>query len=208
MKLNYCLLTLPVSMLMAFSPAIADMTKRAPVQSQEIQRISAKSNQLELFGLPLKGASREQLRQALKQNGMRAKREENNYWIDLYDPKGVLDGATRFSVGYVSRTGQFAFAEYSFEAFMDTGLVEKVINLVASKYGRPTSLKGNYGLGSVNAKWIMGQGMQIEVSRGWPDTTTFMRFIDSNAYQQMQSEIDSEKNAQTQKRAKEQSKAF
>lgn len=91
---------------------------------------------------------------------------------------------------------------------MDTQLVGKVINMVAIKYGRPSSQNGNYGLGEMTAKWNMGQGMLIEVSRGWPDTTTYLKFIDSSANKQMSAEIDAEKNAQATQKAKSQSKAF
>lgn len=55
------------------------------------------------------------------------------------------------------------------------------------------------------ARLVQNGNIQIEVSRGRTDTTACMRFIDLNAYQQMQSETDTEKNAQEQKRAKEQS---
>jgi len=91
---------------------------------------------------------------------------------------------------------------------MDTQLVGKVINMVSTKYGRPSSQNGNYGLGPVTARWSVEQGMQIEVSRGWPDTTTLLKFIDSSAYNQMRSEIDSEKNTQEHQKAKSQSNAF
>jgi len=163
---------------------------------------------LELFGVALKGATRDQLRQAFKQNGLRATREDKNYWVDTYDAQGVLEGASKFRVGYVAASDKFAFAEYTFSTFMDTQLVGKVINMVTTKYGRPSSQNGDYRLGPVTAKWNMSQGMQIEVSRGWPDTTTFLRFTDSFAYAQMRAEIDSEENAQATQKAKNQSKAF
>lgn len=167
-----------------------------------------KDQQLELFGTSLKSATRDQLRQAFKQNGLKATREDNNYWVDTYNAQGVLDGASTFQAGYVAATGKFAFTEYTFSGFMDTQLVGKVINMVQTKYGRPSSQSGNYGLGPVTAKWRMGQGMQIEVSRGWPDTTTFLKFIDSPAYKQMQAEIDSENKAQERQKAMSQNKAF
>lgn len=170
--------------------------------------IAADQKLLELFGVTLKGANRNQLRQALKQNDLRVKREDYAYWVDTYDAQGILEGASDFQAGYVSATGKFAYAQYTFPSFMDTQLVGKVINMVAIKYGRPSSQNGNYGLGEVTAKWNMGQGMLIEVSRGWPDTTTYLKFIDSSANKQMSAEIDAEKNAQATQKAKSQSKAF
>lgn len=169
---------------------------------------AAEPKPLELFGVVLKGATRDQLRQTFKQNGLRATREENNYWADTYDAQGVLDGASDFQAGYVAATGKFAYARYTFSGFMNTQLVGKVINMVTTKYGRPSSQNGSYGLGEVTAKWNMGQGMQIEVSRGWPDTTTYLSFTDSAAYNQMRAEIDAEKKAQATQQVKAQSKAF
>ncbi|HET8871168.1 MAG TPA: hypothetical protein VFM48_12010 [Aquabacterium sp.] len=170
--------------------------------------MAAAPKPLELFGVSLKGATRSQLRQAFKQNGLRATREENRYWVDTYDAQGVLDGASDFAAGYVSASDKFAYAQYTFSTFMDTELVTKVINMVATKYGRPSSQSGSYGLGPVTARWNMSQGMQIEVSRGWPDTTTYLRFIDSAAYSQMRAEIDAEEKAQSTQKAKSQSNAF
>lgn len=169
---------------------------------------AAEPKSLELFGTSLKAASRDQLRLVFKQNGLKATREEKNYWVDNYSAQGVLEGASEFQAGYVSATDKFAFAQYTFPAFMDTKLVGNVINMVSTKYGRPTSQSGNYGLGEVSAKWNMGQGMQIEVSRGWPDTTTYLVFKDVSAYSQMRAEIDTEKKAQETQKAKAQSKAF
>jgi len=169
---------------------------------------AAEQKALELFGVPLKGATRDQLREAFKQNGLRATREENNYWADTYNAQGVLDGASDFQAGYVAATGKFAYARYTFPGFMNTQLVGKVINMVVTKYGRPSSENGSYGLGEVTAKWNMGQGMQVEVSRGWPDTTTYLSFTDSGAYKQMLAEIDAEKKAQAAQQVKAQSKAF
>jgi hypothetical protein len=167
-----------------------------------------KVKQVELFGVSLKSADREQLRQLFKQNGMQPTREDKNYWVDTYNAQGVLEGASEFKAGYVAATDKFAFAEYTFSGFMDTELVGKVINMVSTKYGRPSSKNGSNGLGPVTAKWSVGQGMQIEVSRGWPDTTTFLTFVDSAANKQMKAEIESVKNAQEGQKAKSQSKAF
>jgi len=165
-------------------------------------------NRLELFGVSLKGATRDELRVAFKQNGLKATREEDRYWVDTYAAEGVLEGANEFSAWYVAATGKFAYAEYSFPGFVDTQLVGKVIEMVSTKYGRPTSQRGDYRLGEVIAKWSMGQDMQIVVSRGWPDTTTTLRFIDLPAERQMNTEISSETNRQKVQKAKSQSNAF
>jgi TPR repeat protein len=169
---------------------------------------NGQKKRLELFGQNLKGATRDQLRGIFKQNGLQATREEDSYWVDTYQAEGVLEGANEFHAGYVAASGKFAFAEYTFPGFMDLQLVGKVIDMVSTKYGRPSSQKGNYGLGKVEANWNMGQEMQVVVSRGWPDTTTTLQFIDLSAQRQMKAEIDFMEKSQATQKAKSQSNAF
>lgn len=171
------------------------------------QQKSAGKN-LELFGVTVKNAPRQQLRDAFKQNGLVSNREDDRYWVDIYDASAALDGAKELKAGYVAASGQFAFAEYSLPSFMDTAQVGKVINMVAAKYGRPSSQSGSYGLGEVTAKWNMGQSMQIVVERGWPNTSTYLRFVDTGAHAQMQAEINAQKQKDTQEKARSQSRAF
>lgn len=162
----------------------------------------------ELFGVSLKGATRASMRPALVAGGLKAKREDDRYWVDVYDATGVLESASEFMAGYVAATGGFAYAEYTFPAFMDTELVGKVIARVVSKYGRPTRRSGNEDLGPVSATWDLGQNMQIEVSRGWPDTTTRLRYSDTTNYRVMRAEIAKLEAENESQKAKAQSKAF
>lgn len=167
-----------------------------------------KGQQLELFGVPLKSATRDQLRQAFKQNGMLVIREDKNNWVDAYDARKVLEGSSEFIAGYVDATDRFAFAAYIFFAFKDTQLVGKVIDMVSLTYGAPTSQSGSYNMGPVSAEWDMGQGMGVMVCRGWPDTTTALIYRDAAAYRQMRAEMASEQGAQEPEGAKSQEKVF
>ena len=168
----------------------------------------ATMRQLELFGIPLKRAARSTLRQALSQAGAQPKRVEDGYWVDLYNPQGILDEATELAVGYVGASSEFAFARYTFQSSMDTDLVRRIIKLVSTKYGAPAKQSGNYGLGDVQATWHFADGMRIEVTRGWPDTTTTLMYLDSKAYNQMEAEINAQKEETHQGRARIQRKAF
>lgn len=163
---------------------------------------------LELFGTTLQGASRTQLRDVFKKSGLRAVRVDDRHWVDIYHADGVLEGASDFSAGYVAKTNQFAFAEYKFEGFMQVDLVKKVAQMVRTKYGPPTSRSGDPGLGQVKYKWDFPRGMYIEVSRGWPDTTTYLTYVDKAAYNQLRAEEAAEKQIQDKAKAKAQSSAF
>jgi IS605 OrfB family transposase len=127
---------------------------------------------------------------------------------DLYDASGTLKEAKELSVGYVAKTGRFAYAEYKFESFMDTDQVRRVIEMVGTKYGKPSSFRGSYGLGNVSAQWNLPGGINLEVRRGWPSTTTYLTYSHSANYAAMRQEIQAQEKRQQQQEAQRQSKAF
>jgi hypothetical protein len=163
---------------------------------------------LELFGMKLKGATRDQLRQALQIGGLQPIRVDDRYWVDTYNPTSVLDGASAFSAGYTYKNNIFAYAEYTFDGFMDTTLVTKVANMVSNKYGRAVSHSGSDALGDVTYQWNFPQGMSIRVVRGWPDTTTYLTFLDQTTYAQMQAEQKNNQQSIEKAQANAQSRAF
>jgi hypothetical protein len=164
--------------------------------------------QLELFGVPLRGASRTALREALARDQPRPTRLDDSYWVDLYDPNGVLAGATKLSIGYVHATGAFAFAEYELPSSLDTQQVARVIRMVSTKYGAPARRDGRDDLGPVTATWRFPNQMLLEVRRGWPDTTTYVKFSDEAAWRQLNDEIADERSAREADAARTQSRAF
>lgn len=189
--------------------ALVTALASAPAQAQQAKAArTAKAPPLELFGTPLKGAERSRLRAALREGGMRATREEDRYWVDLYDASAVLEGASQFAVGYVFATGRFAYARYTFRGFMDTELVAKVADMVIHKYGQPARREGSAGLGNVKYQWNLPEGMRIEVTRGWPDTTTYLSYIDGKAYAAMTAEQEANQKEADQEKARAQSHAF
>lgn len=163
---------------------------------------------LALFGTPLKGAARSDLRQVLIKAGLSAQRVDDHYFCDEYGVNGQLKGASRLTVCYTENDDRFASAEYTFPAFMDTQLVQRVIDTVASKYGRPGSVDGSIGLGNVTARWSMPQGMEIKVWRGWPETTTYLDLVDRSADQKMKAQMRADKDAALQKQAHKDANAF
>ncbi|MGR2913464.1 hypothetical protein [Acidithiobacillus ferrivorans] len=84
-----------------------------------------------------------------------------------------LQGASKFLVEY-DKHNRFAFAEYKFPSFNDTGQVHNIITMVEYKYGQPSSIIGDIKHGPVVARWKEDGGMEVKVWRGWPITTTYM----------------------------------
>ena len=161
----------------------------------------------QLFNVELKGATRDQIRSALQNTNVKVVREDNNYWIDKYNSNAVLEGTTELNFGYTSN-GKFAYAEYKFPVFMDSGKILEVANFVSSKYGKPSQRSGNPSLGEASFTWNFKNSISITAYRGWPDTTTYLNFKDKINYSKMNTEIEAEQKRQLQQKVQQQGSAF
>lgn len=157
---------------------------------------------LQLFGTPLKGMPRAKLRDVFKKGGLRATREEDQYWIDMYDPNGVLEGATVFQAGYVMATGRFAFARYTFPDTMDRRAANGLLRMMQVKYGQPTAQEGELHLGRMVVEWNLRGGMVIRLFSDWPVTTSYLVFEDPTARAAMRSEMAQEDLRRDRRRAR------
>ncbi len=163
---------------------------------------------LALFGVALKGATRQELRPVLLKAGLTPIRVSDQYFCDTYTVHGQLHGASELDVCYREDDNHFAEATYKFPAFMDTTLVRKVVSTVESKYGRPGSFNGSYDLGPVHAAWAQPQGMRIQVSRGWPDTTVYLSLEDRANDAAMHAQMHRDQSQRQQQQAAHDSNAF
>lgn len=150
---------------------------------------------VELFGVSIKDATRDNFRQAVKNGGLKATREDNDYWYDNYAVSGVIPGASEFTVGYTMKQGKFAHAMYTFPSFIDVGQVKQVIDLVSKTYGKPNRVEGHYAAGEVKATWNLDGKTQLVVSRGWPVTTTYLQYINKAEKKLMEQEIKAHQSA-------------
>ena len=73
------------------------MVAAAQPKSPQPQSQAKPPAQLELFGVQLKSATREQLREVFEAGGLQPVRVEDKYWVDTYSAAGVLDGASASS---------------------------------------------------------------------------------------------------------------
>ncbi len=162
---------------------------------------------LMLFGASLKNATRSSLEASLQKAGLSAIQVGAQWWFDVYQVSGQLPGADKLSVGYTANN-QFAIAEYEFPSFMDMGQVEKIITMTQDKYGPPGRQSGSPNLGNVTAIWNEGNGMQIRVWRGWPQTTTYLDLVDVSNYSKMKQQMQVQKEKEEAKQAQSHSNAF
>ena len=150
---------------------------------------------IEMYGVRLSTATREAMRQALRAHGLKPVREDARYWVDVYDAKGLIRGASQFYLGYTAATKKLAFAEYAFNSFMDSRHTQQIVDMVASKYGPPAETVGQLEMGAFTARWRMAEGMQIQVVREWPETSTYLKFINPSVDLEMKAELDQETTA-------------
>jgi TPR repeat protein len=172
---------------------------------QEMSACQKKANTL-IFGEALNCTSKKSLRQALKTGGLKVMREDDGYWYDNYDSSEALEGSSELSVAYIN--DKFARASYEFNASMDTGKVVEVRNMIASKYGKPSSSSGNTSVGEVRYIWKLKDGIKVEVSRGWPNTSVTLAYIHPVNFAAMEAEQKRQEQAEEAEKNGKQNKAF
>ena len=166
-----------------------------------------KKAKTQLFNVNLKCANRNTLMAAVKQAGANVKREDKGKWGDKYFTSKILKGSSELSIDYTV-DDFFAQAKYTFPSRMDAAQVSKIKSFVANKYGKPDTTKGNTSVGEVKYQWKLEDGIELNVSRGWPDTTTYLTYVYPENLQAMKTEQDKQKKAREAKQYESQGNAF
>ncbi len=170
-----------------------EILEPASVQVPSVAAVD--SSWIEMFGVRLSTASRDLMRQALKTHGLKPIREDARYWVDVYDAKGLIPGASQFYIGYTAANQKLAFAEYAFPSFMDSRHMLQILTKVTAKYGQPHETVGDLSMGAYTARWRMTEGLLIEVVREWPETSTYLKFTNPAVDRDMKAELEQELSA-------------
>ena len=160
-----------------------------------------------LFNVPLICASRDDLMFAVKKTKSQVKREDKGQWGDSYFTSNVLKGSSELSINYTV-DDFFAKATYTFPSNMNTKQITEVRNFVANKYGNPNYENGRVSVGEVTYKWNLEDGIELTVSRGWPNTTTYLSYTYPENYLAMTKEQDKQKKEREAKEYQAQGDAF
>ena len=185
--------------------AYRTLKRRMPYLMPSI--ICKKNSTTKLFNVLVKCANRGDLRTAVKNGGAAVKSEDIQKWGDNYDSSNVLKGTSELRISYTV-DNLFAKALYSFPSRMDAQQIAQVRDFVANKYGQPDSSSGQVSLGNVRFDWVLQDGIKLSVSRGWPDTTTYMSYIYPEHYKAMTDEQERQRKAREAKQYQNQSNAF
>jgi TPR repeat protein len=195
---------------MWYAKAIAQGHEPAKRQLAQLKRHleCLATAQTKVFDVALKCATRADLRQAVARLGARATREDDDYWVDLYDSSKLLEGSTELSLAYTKENSEFARAQYTFPSSLDTEQVSRIAEMVAAKYGRPQRAHGDTSLGPVSYEWQLKDGLTLVVRRDWPDTTTYQEYKFPAKYAILEGEIAKNKEVEKAEQRSRQSHAF
>ena len=161
---------------------------------------------LDLFGVPLSGATTASVEAAAIKAGMKPIHDDRAQ-CKMFLVNGLLKGAKTFEVCGTNK-GEFAAANYTFPSFLDTDQVGRIVLMVKSKYGMPDHASGNLTVGPVEVDWIRGGHTLLQVRRDWPSTTTYMTYAYLPGWKTMAKEITAERQAKKAEQYKKQSSAY
>jgi len=123
---------------------------------------SIPSHALELFGIDLVSAKRDQLRTAVKSTGVKLLSEAgDDAFYDIYESNGLLDGSTRLFLGFVKKDKSFAFVEYVFDGLKHP----QMLKMLQTKYGKSQKLRGDFQTDASHT-WIK-DGVNISFYKDW-----------------------------------------
>ncbi len=127
---------------------------------------------LELFGVTLESATRDELRAAVTQAGMVLTSEGGeDKWYDLYDSSTALEGSSQLYLGFVKQDQRFAFAEYEFKGLQRKQLLRDL----TLKYGA-AEVQGGRFISDRSYRWQQ-EGIEIELTGDWQNYKTRLIYV-------------------------------
>lgn len=115
-----------------------------------------------LFGIDLQQATRDTMRNAVKQHGaVLVKEAGKDGFFDEYDSQNLLPGSSRLYLGYEKKDNQIAFVEYTFDGLDQSGLLA----MLTGKYGKPQKIRARFQ-SDAQYKW-QSNGVQIWLYQDW-----------------------------------------
>lgn len=122
---------------------------------------------VELFGVELAQASRDQLRGAIKNAGVKLVREAgDDAFFDTYEADSLMPGAKFLYLGFTKKDRQFAFAEYRFSGLSNEPLLQRL----KQKYGQPQRAKPRF-FSDYRYRWTDGS-IEINLYSDWSSYAT------------------------------------
>ena len=128
-----------------------------------------------LFAIAIACANREVLDQQIKAQNITAIQEKSNSRTDTFFTGAVIPGSSELEVTYTEKN-LFARAKYTFVGRDKPELIAHVKTHLSERYGEPHSQSGDINQGKASFQWLLDDGIELTVTRDWPDTTTFVTY--------------------------------
>ena len=144
---------------------------------------------LQMLGVNLSTATRVDMRQAIRNEGLKPQREDDAFQEDIYEALNWMPGLLQMKFSYAPQGQRLARVDYVFMTFSDTAHVEDVKLRIDSRFGRPQRVTGREQSGPYEAVWRLPDQMEIFVARAWPQKTTQLRFTNLSVWAQMQPDL-------------------
>lgn len=172
-------------------------------------------NSPKLFGINIYGATRDEMRTAIKAAGARPLREKYNYYADKYNSRSVMPGSSDMFVfyslesdgnDYGSSGDYLAQVRYEFPT-SSKWYIDEIKDVLSQKYGYPDNSYGSSNLGEVTHYWYK-DGVTIKLERGWPNLNLLLSYNVSDFKYKMDAEIEAGEKAEKMKKYEGASSAF
>jgi hypothetical protein len=138
-----------------------------------------------MFGVALSTATRAEMREAIRGEGLKPQREDDAFQEDIYEALNWMPGLLQMKFSYAAQGQRLARVDYVFMTFSDNAHVEDVKLRIEGRFGRPQSVTGREQSGPYQAVWRLPDQMEIFVAREWPQKTTQLRFTNLPVWGQM-----------------------
>ncbi len=138
----------------------------------------------QLFGVNLADATRDELRSAINNAGVKlVQAAGSDAFYDIYLGDSLLHRANHLYLGFVKRDKRFAFAEYDFDGLKQSVLYKKLME----KYGKPVKIKGKF-FTDESYNWI-SEGVKISLVKDWSSYKTRLIYFKPEALNELKKEM-------------------
>lgn len=132
---------------------------------------------LQMYGVRLSTATRDEMRQAIRKQGFVAEREDEAFEEDIYEASHLMPGLVQLKFTYTRDGQKLARVDYVFAAFSDNAHAGELTHRVQKRFGRPAQVTGYEEGGPYHALWRLPDQIELFVGRAWPKNNSYMKFF-------------------------------
>ncbi|MBU0501100.1 MAG: sel1 repeat family protein [Gammaproteobacteria bacterium] len=134
-----------------------------------------KHAQARLLGLDIACSRRHEVRRATDRLGLKPILLEDDLASDRYEANKLFQGATELFIFYEG--DRFGLAEIRMKPGVTPDGIHRLVEQLKGEYGRPLIALGEpHKRGRLLVKWLLSDGIALEVRREWPDGTVYISY--------------------------------